>query len=111
MTWLMKFNQNKCCVMTMAKYKILHDCILHDTPLPVVNQLKYLAWIILQMGQTCVSAVVSKARQTLGSLKRNFKTAPQTIRGLAYTQVECTASSWSPWLLQDITRLEGLQIM
>ena len=50
MTWLMKFNPNKCCVMTTislaTKYKILHDYILHDTLLPVVNQLKYV--VILQ---------------------------------------------------------------
>ena len=41
-------------------------------------------------------------------------TAPQYIRQLAYcsmvhSQVEYTASAWSPWLLHDISRLEGLQ--
>jgi len=45
-----------------------------------------------------VSAVISKASQTLGFLRRNFKTAPQTIRELAYftlvrSQVEYAASA------------------
>ena len=40
--------------------------------------------------------------------------APQKIRELAYCtmihpQVEYAASVWSPWLLQDIYRLERLQ--
>ena len=47
-------------------------------------------------------------------MRRNFKTAPQTIRELAYfalvrSQVEYAASAWSPWLLQDTTKLKGLQ--
>jgi len=38
----------------------------------------------------------------------------RTIRELAYfalvhSQVKYAASAWSPWLLQDITKLEGLQ--
>lgn len=44
-TWLMKFNPTKCYVMTIflaTKYRITHDYVLHDNPLPAVNQLKYL---------------------------------------------------------------------
>ena len=43
-----------------------------------------------------MSAVISEASQTLGVVRRNCKTA-------------YTASAWSPWILKDITRLEGLQ--
>jgi len=98
-----------------TKYKVFHDYILHDTPLPVANQVKYgfalqnnLKWDLH------VLAVTSKASQTLGFLSRNFKTAPQTIRELAYfalvrSQVKYAASAWSPWLLQDTTKLKGLQ--
>ena len=62
------------------------------------------------MGQTCVCSYF----KSIGFLRRNFKTAPQTIRELAYCtlvcpQVEYAASAWSPWLLQDITGLEELQ--
>ena len=61
-----------------------------------------------------MSAVVSKASQTLGFLRRNFNVAPQKIRELAYCtmicpQVEYAVSAWSPWLLQDIYRFAGLQ--
>ena len=44
-TWLMKFNPTKCYVMTISlatKYRITHDYVLHDTPLPAINQLEYL---------------------------------------------------------------------
>ena len=118
-TWLMKFNPTKCYVMTISlatKYRITHDYVLHDTPLPAVSQLKYLG-ITLQNNlkwDKHISAVVSKASQTLGFLRRNFKMAPQKIRELAYCtmirpQVEYAVLVWSPWLLQDIYRLERLQ--
>ena len=118
-TWLMKFNPTKCCVMTVSlatKHKILHSYVLHETPLLVVDKLKYLG-VILQNNLKWdyhVSAIISKASQTLGFLRRNFKTAPQNIRELAYCalvrpQVEYAASAWSPWLYRDIIRLEGLQ--
>jgi len=117
-TLLMKFNSTKCCIMTISlaiKYKVLHDYILHDTPLSVVNQLRYLG-VTLQNNlkwDLHVSAVTSKASQTLGFLRRNFKTNPQTIRELALvrSQVEYAyaASACSPWLLQDTTKLEELQ--
>jgi len=104
-TYLMKFNPTKCCVMTISlatKYKVLHDYVLHDAPLPVVNQFKYLG-VTLQYNlqwDTHVSAVTSKASKTSGFLRRNFKAAPQNIRELAYfalvrSQVEYAASAWS----------------
>ena len=113
------FNPTKCYVMTISlatKYRITHDYVLHDTPLPAVSQLKYLG-ITVQNNlkwDKHISAVVSKASQTLGFLRRNFKMAPQKIRELAYCtmirpQVEYVVSVWSPWLLQDIYRLERLQ--
>ena len=95
--------------MSLAtKYRITHNYVLHDTPLPAVNQFKYLG-ITLQNNlkwDKHVSAVVSKASQTLGFLKRNFKMASQKIRELAYCtmirpQVEYAISVWSPWLLQQ----------
>ena len=55
-----------------TKYRITHDYVLHDTPLPAVNQLKYLG-ITLQNNLKWVSAVVSKASQILEFLRRNFK--------------------------------------
>ena len=110
--WLMKFNPTKCYAMTISlatKYRITHDYVLHDTPLPAVDQLKYLG-ITLQNNlkwDKHVSAIISKASRTLGFLRRNFKMAPPRIRELAYCtmirpQVEYAASAWSPWLLQDI---------
>jgi len=61
-----------------------------------------------------VSAVTSKVSKTLGFLRRNFMVAPQNITELAYLallrpQVEYTSSTWSPWLLHDIGKLEKLQ--
>jgi len=79
-TWQMKFNSTKCYVMTISlatKYKVLHDYILHDTPLPVVNKLMYLG-VTLQSNlkwDMHVSAAISKASQTFEFLRRNFKTA------------------------------------
>ena len=60
-----------------TKYKVLHDYILHDTPLPVVNKLMYLG-VTLQSNlkwDMHVSAAISKASQTFEFLRRNFKTA------------------------------------
>ena len=60
-----------------TKYRITHDYALHDTPLPAVNQLKYLG-ITLHNNlkwDKHTSTVVSKASQTLGFLRRNFKLA------------------------------------
>jgi len=57
---------------------------------------------------------LQKLVKPLVFLKRNFTTAPQNIRELAYLelvcpQVEYAPSAWSPWLLHDITKLEKLQ--
>jgi len=66
--WLMKFNPFKCCVMTISlatKYKVFHNYVLYGTPLPVVNQFKYLG-VTLQHNlywDTHVSTVTSKARR------------------------------------------------
>ena len=81
-----------------------------------MNHLKYLG-VILQSNlkwDKHVSSVISKATQTLGFLRRNFKSAPLKIRELAYClmvcpQVEYAASVWSPWLLKDIQKLKALQ--
>ena len=110
----MKFNPTKCYVMTISlatKYRITHNYVLHDTPLPAVNQLKYLG-ITLQNNLKWVA--IRSCFQSKGFLRRNFKMAPQKIRELAYCtmirpQVEYAVSAWSAWLLQDIYRLERLQ--
>ena len=87
-TWLLKFNADKCFTMTTGKGRKLIDKVytLHDHPLQITDSAKYLGLTLTSdlKWNTHISNTTKKANSILDLLRRNLKTAYQTLKTQAY---------------------------
>jgi len=115
--WGMKFNANKCYIMTISRKKpSVYFYSLNNHILDHVESCKYLGVNISQdlKWETHISETTSKAKQTLGFLRRNLRKAPLKIRELAYislvrSSLEYSATVWDPHYKKDIEAIEKVQ--
>ena len=115
--WGMSFNPIKCYKMTVARGKTPSDWIYTLChPLEQVDSNPYLGVQLsddLKWGKH-INKVTKKANSTLGFLRRNLKSCPQTLKETAYKSLirsvlEYSSSVWDPHFKQDIKQLEAVQ--
>ena len=117
-TWLLKFNIPKCHVLRVTratKHKIISDYYLHDNPLQIVENCKYLGVTIQSdlKWSKHIHNITVKASHTLSFLRRNLKLNNQHLKETAYfslvrPQLEYASIIWSPWQRRDIEKLEKI---
>jgi hypothetical protein len=114
-TWGMRFNAQKCYVMS-TKPKTSYMYNLCGTILQNVDHNPYLGIQISAdlKWTTHITALCKRAGSTLGFLRRNLRNCPKECRRLAYvalvrSTLEYGAVVWDPYAQQDIDRLERIQ--
>jgi hypothetical protein len=114
-TWGMKFNAQKCYIMsTKKKSSYLYQ--LNNVFLTEVKETPYLGVLIssdLKWG-THVNKTSKKASSILGFLRRNLRNCPPENRRTAFialvrSTLEYACVVWDPYLQQDIDKLERVQ--
>jgi hypothetical protein len=113
--WGMRFNTNKCYVLSInnksSRYYQLEKHTLQevqDNPYLGVQISSDLKWSIH------INNVCKKANATLGILRRNLRNVPETCRKTTYVTLvrsimEYRATIWNPYLKGDIDKLERIQ--
>ena len=117
--WQLRFNARKCNIMraTHAKKKqLLYEYKLGGEALLPTNSTAYLGVELSSdlKWNTHVRKTASKANQTLGVLRRNFKNCPREIKNMAYKSIlrpkmEYAAPIWDPYTKDNIQLLEAVQ--
>ena len=88
----------------------------HDHPLQTTDSAKYLGLTLTSdlKWNTHISNTTRKANSILGLLRRNLKTASQTLKTQAYQSLvrphlEYAATVWSPHTAENANKLEMVQ--
>ena len=117
-TWDMKFNAQKCQIMTIAqgRRRLSHFYTLCGHILESVQEAKYLGIIISDelSWSPHVNSVFNRANSTLGFLRRNLRRCPAALKETSYltlirSVMEYAAPIWDPHLQKDINLLESVQ--
>ena len=116
-TWLLKFHEGKCKVMSMGKRnREMFSYSLNDVVLEQVDQEKDLGVVTdskLKFSSH-INEKVNKANKIMGVIRRSFKsldlsTFAKLFKGLVRPHLEYAAPVWNPHLKKDITTLENVQ--
>jgi hypothetical protein len=90
-TWQMKFNPEKCQVLTIAKNKapLSYTYTLHSKILESVSSAKYLGLTIQSIlkWDTNISNICNKSNKVLGFLKRNLQTPSRKTKEQGYVSL------------------------
>ena len=117
-TWEIHFNPSKCQVLHIirAGNPLQTQCVLHGQVLEAVDHAKYLG---LEIGNDPnwnqhIQNVTTKAKRTLGFIRRNIQTKHKGIRQAAFNtivkpQVEYASSVWNPYTQTNINKIEVVQ--
>ena len=117
-TWGMKFNAQKCQIMTIARgrRRLSHFYTLCGHILESVQEAKYFGIIISDelSWSPHVNSVFNRANSTLGFLRRNLRRCPAALKETSYltlirSVMEFAAPIWNPHLQKDINLLESVQ--
>ncbi|KAL8603391.1 hypothetical protein ACOMHN_004242 [Nucella lapillus] len=113
--WGMNFNPKKCFILGIQQSSNF-IYTLCNTPLQHVSSNPYLGILFSNdlKWSTHIASTTKKASSTLGFLRRNLHFFPQHCKKNAYLALirpllEYGCITWSPYLQQDINRLERIQ--
>ncbi|KAL8565040.1 hypothetical protein ACOMHN_003416 [Nucella lapillus] len=113
--WGMNFNPKKCFILGIQQSSNF-IYTLCNTPLQHVSSNLYLGILFSNdlKWSTHIASTTKKASSTLGFLRRNLHFFPQHCKKNAYLALirpllEYGCITWSPYLQQDINRLERIQ--
>ena len=114
--WQMNFNVGKChtmCISTGRHVELEHSYTLNSHTLERVHHHSYLVVLLSEnlKWASHVAHVTSSANQTLGVIRRNFRTASvecisQLYCSLVRPKLEYANSAWYPYLQKDKHRLD-----
>jgi len=117
-TWGMKLNSLKCSVVSFSHKKNITSFpySINDTPLSVDDFYNYLG-ILLKSDLNWdkhVASIAQKANFSLSSIRRNFKSSPKEVKELLYfslvrSLVEYSSTSWDPYKIGQVEKLERIQ--
>ena len=117
-TWQMKFNVDKCVVMTFGtlKNKSKYEYKMNNQTLEVVKHNPYLGVELsdnMKYNQH-INTITSKASRVLGFVKRNLKHCPKTVKERAYQslvrpKLEYSSPIWNPHQKTQIKQIEQVQ--
>ena len=117
-SWQMTLNPHKCSIMHISN-KGNTVCAKHTIngfPLNCVSGLKYLGVSISSKMSWSdhIDDISTKARKSLGFIRRNLCNCPQYLRNQAYTSLvrpilEYACCVWDPYERKHIKQLEGVQ--
>ena len=114
----MTFNADRCDVIriTNKKKSVWSDYTIHNQKLAIKTEAKYLGVTFSSdlSWSRHVDNVTKKANSTMGFLKRNITSAPQTAKETAYKTfigpiVEYATTSWAPLTETDNQKIEMVQ--
>ena len=117
-TWGMKYNPQKCFIMTISPKKDppQHFYSLCGCVLSQVSDTKYLGITISNdlQWERHITTSCTKASRMIGFLRQNLSRCPRQLRELAYftlvrSRVEYGAVVWDPYLSKDIQAIEAVQ--
>ena len=116
--WGMRFNAAKCYIMSIHR-GTSHRPYLYElcnTVLKSVADEKYLGVLISQdlTWQAHQDAVITKANQKLGFLRRNLRGCPEDLKKMAYISIvrssmEYASIIWEPFRGKHVESLEAVQ--
>ncbi|KAL8564564.1 hypothetical protein ACOMHN_003322 [Nucella lapillus] len=113
--WGMNFNPKKCFILGIQQSSNF-IYTLCNTPLQHVSSNPYLGILFSNdlKWSTHIASTTKKASSTLGFLRRNLHFFPQHCKKNAYLALirpllEYGCITWSPYMQQDINRLERIQ--
>ena len=114
----MKFNVDKCVVMTFGtlKNKSKYEYKMNNQTLEVVKHNPYLGVELsdnMKYNQH-INTITSKASRVLGFVKRNLKHCPKTVKERAYQslvrpKLEYSSPIWNPHQKTQIKQIEQVQ--
>ena len=117
--WQMTFNVGKChtmCISTGRHVELDHSYTLNSHTLERVHHRSYLGVLLSEdlKWASHVAHVTSSANQTLGVIRRNFRTASVECKSQLYCslvrpKLEYANSAWYPYLQKDKHRLDMVQ--
>lgn len=117
-TWQMTVNVNKTKLVsfTRSQSPSLFSYQLNDTIIDPCTSYKYLGVHLTcdLSWATHINFILSKAKSSLGYLRRNLKLASPEIKQLSYitfvrSRLEYASSVWSPWQHYLVMKLEAIQ--
>ena len=117
-TWVMKFNAQKCQIMTIARgrRRLSHFYTLCGHIPESVQEAKYLGIIVSDelSWSPYVHSVFNRANSTLGFLWHNLRWCPADLKETSYltlihSVMEYAAPIWDPHSQKDINLLESVQ--
>lgn len=117
-TWLMNLNINKCKVLRISRSNTVPPSTyyLNDVTLENVSSYKYLGLhITTQLTWSLhITSIINNANRMLGYLRRNFSSAPPSLKTLLYkslvrSKLEYSASIWDPSAASLINAIELVQ--
>lgn len=116
-TWQMKLNVKKCKFMRVSRLSTIPPSYhLDHIALESVSSYKYLGLHITTdlSWKKHIDFITNKANRMLGYLKRNFQSAPSSIKLLFYksivrSQLEYASSIWDPHIEILVHQLEMIQ--
>ena len=116
--WQMSFNPDKCSVLRICRLKnpTIFQYAIGGIPLRSVSHHPYLGIELtsnLDWGHH-ITNVVGKANQSLGFIRRNLGSCPESVKVNAYTtlvrpRLEYASSAWDPHLQKHQQDIEGIQ--
>ena len=114
--WLLKFNGEKCKVMSFGARNPKHDYTLDGAKLTHSDQEKDLGVLVTTdlKPSAQVSRAAACANSMLGRLRATFTclneiTLPLLYKALVRPRMEFAIQAWSPYLKKDIEKLEKVQ--
>ena len=115
-TWGMKFNAQKCYILSTEKGGRPYFYQLNGHILKAVPTSSYLGVLFSEdlSFSPHIANTVKKSSRILGFLQRNLKGCPPRLKELAYftlvrSSLEYSSTVWDPFLQKDIDELERIQ--
>lgn len=117
-TWMMEFHPDKCQVLRITNKRLITEAgyRIHDQPLAIVDQAKYLGVKIQNKlsWSPHIAEVARKADNTRAFLQRNMRACPINTRAQCYATLvrpimEYSSPVWDPHQQKDIDCLEKVQ--
>ena len=116
--WGMKFNVNKCFVMSINRKKQspTHTYTIENHTLEKVSQTSYLGITLCDTlkWSAHIDKICARANSVLGFLRRNLQVTSTSLRETAYKTLvrsilEYAATVWDPYLKKDVNKIEKVQ--